>query len=699
MKDFSGAHEPSLLLGGVPMVAQGFTWSLIPGPYPYETTITVPKGALSDAVAALTNPTYIELRVWGGVEPNYKTDLFRIENIYIEKGDEIDDYHVAWRIADQRWALRGRKIYCSYNKTRVKNQVGFTVTSPPNDPASLRAYVDTYAIGRYLPWSVNSDGLPYTVAEILAMELKKQGIDAPEQSNFRMSYYVENVEYHGADVYSVIADLLAKSRLNLGIKLDGSLELYSLDFFDESEVYLLKTIVQTKKTSPGRLWRQDLKRVRPPFVSVLFEKKRETWVTASQSSETIGNNPLPVVPNSIWTQMDIDDRRAIGCENVVRVPYPLEYNGKRFQIGEYVPFWKFLAALGITETDVQTRWFGNTLEMYLAYIFTAQSGGVQLESNYNLAAQICGAIRGHYRRVYQIDPYHMDRIERWETRQVSVIDTYSRFTPPSPLYADYCIVPKVRTPSVAKRTASWTHLAYNWLVNTEDAKREKATAGTVRVVSQPLGVFEVSYPPDIFGAVAEIIPSAVNNLPSIVPGISAGWLSASLATLHNMDTVLSIVWAVDERDKFDSPKKYFRVSCDYNKYPATGPAIEFVSNLEYARYAVDRPSENITSGEPINKGILEGLAMMESAKIYNQYLDRVVGLVVFPGKYDFRLTGNCKAVSYSFTEGRGLETIIDLRDIPPTPRTEQRLSQSEINYIHRHVTKADERSQAAGGLQ
>ena len=690
-------NEPNIRINNVPLIEQDFAWSLIPGAYPFEEAIIVPKGDLNDALKVMPNPVSLEMKVWGGTG-EYDEKQIKFEQLYLIEPREIDDYNVSWRLADKRWAWRGKKIFCSYNKTRLKNQVGLgSIDALPTDPAALRQYWDTFAQGRYLPWSVKQDGMPYTIAEILIQELFAQEIvvDADDTQGHGI-YFLENVEFQGVDIYHFISEMLRKSRLELGIFQDGRLELYSIDFFDEQKDQDLLTLLsQKERTEPGRLFRSEMSRVRPKNISVLFEKKCETWLITSSSEDLAPNQRLPLSPHGPILQSDIDDRRAIACENVIRIPYPIysSIDYRIYQIGEYIPIWKYIRALGLTDIEVRELWFSSLLEQRLAQIFTAAGGGAQLESNYNLAHSIVAVIRAHYRKIYQIEPFFLDRIASWETRRVAVIDNYSHYNPISPLFADYCLVPKVRTPSVAKATAGWQHLAYNWVVNVEDPYRQKPTAGTVYIVSEPFGVFGVAYPQDVDQILQETIPSAIDNLPLIAPGVGNLWTQAHLKPQHTLETIISVVWDVSKNDSYFGAGKYYFIN--FNWANNLGPNISYLSKLEYARMGLAQVGSDIDVTVPLNDNMIRTFAMSESVKLMNQFRDRVVGLITFAGfgPVPLKLYGNMKSLTYSFSRARGLETILDMREIPFDPSIEQLVNQNEINFLHRHVTRADDKNQ------
>jgi len=90
---------------------------------------------------------------------------------------------------------------------------------------------------------------------------------------------------------------------------------------------------------------------------------------------------------------------------------------------------------------------------------------------------------------------------------------------------------------------------------------------------------------------------------------------------------------------------------------------------------------------PQNKGVLEAIAQSESAKILNQYRDRLHGLATLAGFVNIEIQGHIRAITYSFTPTSGLETTIDMRNTVPFKIKEEFLSQKQIDYLRRQVPK------------
>lgn len=696
-------RTPLLTIGGIAIPGTGFRWALQSGVLPYMTSQIVPKGAINDFLSQIQNPTTIRLEATGGTTG--QPDLFvkEFNGIYLVEPKAIDDWHVSWTIADARWAWRGKKMYYSYNKTRVKNAFVSGISAGETDPVILRQPYDLFGTGRYLPWSIKGSEKPYNMREILEIELGKAGI-LFDSNQFvdQGAYVIENIEGNGIDIYSGLANLLARSRLNLGIRENGHVYVFSLDYFDTNQIDAVYLQQASQKTKPGTLYKQDLKRIRPNRVVVKFERKVETRVISTDRDDTLGPKLIPYTNPPVWNQIDIDERRIIGCENVLPIPYPITIDGVERQIGEWIPLKRYISAITppILDSDIRTYYFynGDRLKRRYAKLIEIATGSPPSQANEQYASHIVGTIISHYRRTYKIDPYWVDRMLSWDARRVSVIDNYSHYSPVSPLWIDYCAIPTMRHPALAKRTALWDEHATNWIVSQRDASREKPSPGSISIVNQPLGIFQISFPPMIDMIFKQIIPSALDPIP--YPSLTKAAYSlekCSLISAHTMEALISVVWAVDRYDDFagNSGKKYWSIPLDFGNLGGVGPEIEYLSNSEWARMPIreiknEAPINN--QEKPINEGTLDALAKVEAGKLINALKDRTSGVVTLAGYVPVALTGNIKAVIISFT-GAGLETTLDLMEIPPAPTLEQALPQSMIDYLYRHVSRADEKAE------
>ena len=691
---------PKITIGGVPIDEQNFSWMLTAGVLPHYADFIVRKGPRSEQIAELANPTYLEVEVFGGINGTPELSVLRFEKIYIQQPKEIDDFWVQWQIADVRWSFRGRKITKSWNKTRQQNEFGLTSSSPSTDPAFLREQFDKFKTGRYIPWSVKVDGSAYTVYEMLIEVFDELGISYTlDPDGINKSYIEENIEYHSVDVYKVLADLCSMSRLNIGIEENGDLYAYSVDIFDENPQLALATEQNKSKTGPGKIYRQDLKRIRPSRITVRFEKKQEVRLIATPALVESISNPNPIrtpitlsrLQESGLSFSDFENRKVIGCINVIRVPFPVSIAGRNYNIGEFAAFDEYIQALNIEEEDIQKFWFSDMLAFYIDLQLQG-AGGASLEVDLT-ARQIASAIKNSYRQLYMIDPYFMDEVEKWEAQRCTVIDNYSKTSPPSPLWADYAIIPNTRPPKFARNIDLWSVRSQNWLVNDYDPNREKPTPGTISMVNQPLGVFRVNYPVDVDRVVNRIVPSAIDNPAQITPAADRQiFKQTKLAPKHTLETLISVVFATDSTRNFSGSSKYISFPYEFTNFgPALGPEIEFLNKRDYAR--IPSPSADVQDDAVYNYDILSAIAQSASARVIYQFQDRIVGAVKIAGfQTDIRIDGNIKSIAYTFDSNQGANTVVDMREIPPEPTLEQMVDQQTIAYLHRQITRGGESS-------
>lgn len=745
-----GFKDPKITIGGVSFISQNFNWGLIPGAKPYITNIMIPRGGLSDRLRRVKNPTNIKIEVYGGLRGKADKETIEIDDVFLIQPKAINAINDYWQIADKRFAWRGEKLFFSYNMTRQKNDFIRTVSTKnvKNDPGEIRKTIDRYSSGRYIPWTVKEDGTPYSMLEIIYTEIVQRFQIPINKQSFlseNISYTVENVEYQGVDVYEGINSLLSRSRLSLGLNLKGEFEVYSVDFFDNSSQSVKRYLSGLKRVTPSELYDQELKRIRPRYINIHFEKKVETKLVAStsedQPAKTQGGNidgtiePLPLEANPpSYTQKNIEDRQVIGCENVIPVPYPRALDGgkKLYNIGEYVPMWKYLKSLGLTDQDVRTYFFSDQL----AYIIALKNKtAAEIDLNrLSLSFHIASTIKKHYRQTYQIDPYYMDRIKKWETKRTGIVDNYSRFSSPSPVWSDYAYLPNTRVPMLAKKYITSSAGQYqNIYVDQFDPDRENVTPASLQMVNQPLGIFRIAFPGDIHKNIQQFVPSAI--VPATNPYVSISSVTAIntnivLSPFHTMESLISVVWNVDRFDKYGSrneiynnllslhqkgvevdaellnqgslnilDSKYKSITLDYSTKGGEGPTIEYLSKLDYARYKFPEIAEGgqLKQSEPQNIGNLEAIAQAEGGKLINQYIDRVSGHTEYAGAITgpLKLVGNITSIVYSFSNEKGLTTKISFAEHTPTPTMQQQLPQSVLNYLERQVTRAEDQNTIA----
>lgn len=668
---------------------------------PYITHFTVPRASLP-ALRALDPITTIEMTFYGSTQGKLGITQLVIDRVWIIEIKEVDQYWGNVVIADTRWGMRGRKVTCGYNLTRIRNEKQKAPIPADSSPARLSQNFRIYSKGRYLPWSVRPDGQPYTMREIVQIELAKWGLNVNYQlGDDEGSFVVENVELDNIDVYTGLAELLRRSRLQIGIMPNADLYVYSLDWYDKNLMQNLpRDFNKYDNLSPARINFSEKRNSRPNAVYVRFTKKQEVRFVATKidniANFEFNEVPIPLSPTLYYGQSDIDNGRVIGCQNVIQVPVPLTigswvFGTREVNIGEYIPMDIYLDAIGLSEDVVRTLWFSNQLETFYARKLELAAGGTISLTERVFATQIVAAIRAHYRQTYQIDPFWMDRIATVENRRVTIIDSFSGYTPPSPVFADFCTILKIRNPVVANGTGSWQENSYNWFVDESDPYRTRPIAATVSVINPQLGIFQIYPQFDTFGTVAKIIPCAVENMPKMAPfSTNPLWQAANLFPTFSAETIMSVTWRANKAGVYDSNEKYHTVSVNLGSDAGVGPPIEYLSNLEFGRYAVREYNENGT--ERTNPDIcanladVEAIATSEAKKIVNSYKDRITGIITIHGIFPGRLSGHMQYISYDWREGSGFSTTVDLRGAPPSPTLFETLPPSTLAIVKKQVT-------------
>lgn len=686
--------NPKLTLGGIPAIEQNFVWLKTPGITPYTTNIRFPKQFLP-AINALSNPTDLVINVKGGVgvqNLGQDNDIV-IKNVFVHEAKETTEFHVSVSVSDMRFQFRGAKTFFNYNETRITNDVAVInptqlTASLDTNPAALRAPFDTFFTGRYVRSSVNANGTPVPFSVIMKNELAKKGVNIALPGNIsQFDYVMDNVRSEGEDFYSSISSLLARTRMQLGIRLDGTLELYPIDFFDLTTHQSLIDLGKRRKSQAGELYIENKRRTRPSKVFVRFEKMQETLIKLEDTPSVVRNDTgkpnrkltaTDVTENNFTNQQQIAQRFSIACTNVVQANFvPLSFLNL-YNVGEYVEIKEYLGLFGLSEDLMRNQYFGDLLVMELNFFLS--SGPIE---DFALAGAIAANIKNSYRQLFMIDPFHMDRIKKLEAKRVSVVDIFSGTRPPSPLFQDYTIVPRVKDIRQVRGQTSNNRMTKSVRVDSFDPLRNKQTLGTVRVVNPELGIFRVSYPPVTDSTIMETIPSALEIDCAINPTVGNAFLAeAILDKNHTMETLMSVIWNYDENGEFDSKEKYHEIEYDFRTASplfgsSEGPPVTFLCNREYARF--DR------NNKLLNSEMILAIASAEMSKIMHRFRDRVAGHMSLPEFIDFPLTGNCNSIGFILSPVTGLSTDFDFSSPSFDPQIEQAIPENVRAYLYRQL--------------
>lgn len=714
--------NPNIRINNVPILEQNFVWKRTSGVEPYFGSFQ-----LSKTQSILLGQTdYENAKIKIEIEAGFNKGAFlnqEISGLYLIEPKSYSQVVDTWIVTDSRYRLKDQLITCYYNKTVIKNEQNTGTVPESGKPSELRQDFDLFSVGRYCPWSVKADGKPYSVFEILQIELTKCGLTVEPLVNTDESYIIENIEFICVDSYRVIASLLEMSRLNMSINFDGSVYVYSIDEYNINDLDWIKDKQLTRSQQCNRVFLQDRRRIRPKKIEIMFEAKEELWVTyqSTENFENVGIDPVPIqAKESVWDDEDVQMGRVISCENVIPIPTPTTFNGKNYTVGQWVPMHIYLQILGITDLQVREQWFSNRLETQISIDMINKSGGSPLQhKDLDYIRLWVGNLKTHYRQSFRIDPYYMNRLASWETRRCAVVDNFSHYSVPSPLFADYSMLGCFRLPSTAKRLTTWNDDMSLWEVNERDPYRLKPTLGSVIAVNAPLGIFKIVYPSTSYSSVLSVYPfsftSAINmgkgsfnNTLSLTPEFLA---KSTIKESFEMQTIISATWYIDPLIDYYNTLGVFGNLTDISEgrrfytfsFPVAGNTsnriVKRLSRAEYARRGVkprivEQDDQTIVSdeylndGTLVNQGLLENIAKGEMHRLLQQYNDFYEGSVQIFGLVDKKLMANMEEIEYTFNEGTGFNSKISFKPVTPY-KLEQKINQDAINFLHRQIQRGD----------
>ena len=699
-------NPPLIKIGHVPISEQMFAWEFTPGPLPYRTHFQF-VNELHDKIKTVKNPTTIQLKCQGSIGQQQQDVNLFIENVFLIEGRQSDKYHWQWEIQDMRFLWRGEKITLKANRTWKVNKFGEGAkTRNKKDPGSLREPFNRFASYRYIPWSVKKDGKPYTALELLKEAFKQLPGVYPSSFPSDNGYISENIAFEEEEPQLVLGTLCNWARCNIGVSLKGVPYVYSID---ELENFSISKFVPIEKQviEGGIIFKEDRSRTRPPAIHVKFRRKEEIIIRLESQNNKYkapDNKPWKLTPTSKIKQKEINEGRAVVCQNIIKLPNDTFINGQWYQRNTYILMKDYLDALKISEELVRKKWFSDLLVIYHA-VLQAPAGNLSAAGGPDPQAMMrVRAIQQHYRRVFQIDPYWVQRWESWENKRCTVVDPVSGFSSPSPVWQDFCLIPKIRPPSIkTKQKHLYAVGGYNWILSEKDPDRESPlTVASLRILDQELGIFEIDFPQMINDVIQEIIPSAVTEPPRIAATATLfDWSRVTLRENFELEAIISTVPAVDKKSK-PTEKQFMTVSV-LNSDAGEGPEIEYLSGIEVARYPIDvglsektlglgktslaEAKKAIAADIPTNVSFLVPIAQAEANRMFHGYLDRHSGFSTCAGVdiNKLRLFGQCKGISVSFSRNGGLKTYYNVTT-PPAPRNLQNLLPDHVRrYAYKQL--------------
>lgn len=689
---------------GVPIQEQNISWSQTTGVEPSLGFVIVPL-PIAEQILSQANPVSLIIHQYDtkiSSQDAQKTPIV-FSNLYIINHSFFSEFSIKIHFADVRWLLQGKKVMCAYNLTLLQN--GTAPIIPTTYSAiDLKRLYNSISIGRYVSYSVKDDGTPYTLKEIIEIELKNAGVKLATKISVDMSYIVENIVYDGIDLGQVLNDLLRYGRLQMSVTPEGTMYVYSLSEYEDGMIRWL----QRQYVTAGRIFISNKKRARPRSVKVRFKRKMEVLCCAAPYDKntygkTMGSIPSQFIDNRWVDSTVISNRRAVNCYNVIPLPFEAEYNGETFLQGKYVPVEVFLEINHMTLDDI-TKQSGYYSQDVLITTFMAKSGEERNPTLEHRCAILAATLKEHFRQTYMIDPYIIPHIESWETTSCTIVSTFDNQPSPSTVWGDYCHIGTARNYALAKTTGHdkdfWKHSCFNHDAN------DGTSPAALRVVNHSLGIFKISYATTSGDL---ILPTKVGpNVPiPCASNATVSLIQCYPTENHTLAGIISVVYKTDMVGKYNSPDKYYTL--EYFEDGSGGALLgestiaptesaafdtwEIHPDYEYARYQYYRPMEilysefNTMSYTPLNKSFLTLSGSYEAGNVYNTFKDLYAGSVTLPTlAIDYNLSGNLSLITW-LVSPTSVSTIYNFVDAIPYPTLESKLPQKYIDLLRKQIDK------------
>ncbi|MCB0383799.1 MAG: hypothetical protein KDD43_00295 [Bdellovibrionales bacterium] len=727
-------RKPKIDLGGVYLDAQDISWAMLSGTRSAKMQLTLTKER-ADAIAKLKGPLTLrydldvatlvsgESTGRGSVErgssvatntAKFKVEqrLAEVRNLYLLETKSADDpWWVNVFIGDQRHLWDGRLFSRDYNIHRKTNDIKVVEFGGGTSERKTAANFKRFNNERYVPWSLkqkdkflplstlnlvatSGEGEPWTamgvVRNILEQELElKPGKSGPgkyrfEKKEFDNGYPPENLSWEMESVQGALESVLGQAYANIYQHPDGEIVIY--DVRDRSGINMILQEFQPMEGT-GFPVQQDLSRIRPGKSRSLFRVEREVkWVYKEEADgQTVPDN-LTVF--SLYNVIPVPDE--------IRIKVP---GGKRdvFQKGELVPIEDYIEIIDLLDgpgksrgrtldlSAIRNNWFTNRLEL----IFTQKLSDFEADP---LWVRRIAAIKMHYRQTFMIAPHWMKRIRSWKPERAAVINPQTGTRQPAPVYTNYCEIPSFRMISHKKHIPRTKQkAAYNVTGYSDNIDDAVPSHFTIQILDQELGLFRIDFAQDDQNLVKSIVPSEVDNIPNLTVGSSPAdllWNGAKLKDTHNFATILSVVFAEPNDEE-----RHYVVKKDI---PTGNPKKTHDIKVfrDSARFKwTDKTKATFTQGkikftgdELANGDVIKAIADAEVSRLQAAWEDLTVGVFSQPNwKTKWTPSGSMKSVTIRFSARRGLETVFNMSEKPPSFDIFGRLPQSVRTYLYKQL--------------
>lgn len=700
-------RAPKIEISGIPLAVDRFSWPMMTGSRSAKVSF-ITHVEVSNALARLENPVDLFMDIPISTYPGtIEENQIRFNLLYLlEIKSAPNPFLRTWILGDRRHRWETLKL------TRFYNIHWGAYETRQLQPTAGRKFADFTTIAgiRYAQWSLKEPGggkrpkmaipkeetvgssaergskfVPWTalsiVYDILSNVLKVPEnqivLDGKVPDN---QHQPENLVWDGEDLCTALQNAMNMAEVNMYQHPDGKLHLFSIR--DESAApNVIKQIGQVEGSQHPI--RQNLKRIRPKRVVCYFDREFEIRWNYNETSETGSQNAVGV--------------KSFDLENVVQVPDTFTVKGKKYVKGSWVPIEDYLDALNqdtanpqpqgraINLDELQKLWLGqNKLEFFYCSDF-ALPGQVD-----RLWAQRIGAIRQSYRQIFRIAPYWQKRIRVIRPDRVAILDTVTGTRAPAGVFQDYCEVPTFRAP-VRSRDRSRFKAARNLTNYAGILKDKEPTPAIVRMLDERLGIFRIDFLPDPTFMTLDMVPSQVNDIPSLSVGSPTGtvlWNKATLKPTFDLAVIMSCIFAI--------PNDFDQKHAEILELPNGSDNV--VQHLfirgDNARFGYkdgmtaheDGSKIVITGAEFVNESVVKALAKAETERLKTSWEDRYLGVFSMSGYQNNWLPfAYVNSVQVEYSEQSGLQTVFDMSEPPPPLDLYQFLPQHVKNIVNRPI--------------
>jgi hypothetical protein len=673
-----------IIIDGLPLSsADDVIWELRPGLAPAIAEFTRKREVVEQWLAN-TDGRFVNMEFDGRI----------FKKLRILRPIQIDPWHVTVRVGDRRVRWKNARIFGRFNLRREVNDVLRIVDLLRDVDAvelseqTKKDNLEAIQKQRYRQWSIRTNGEVYTAKTLailcmkaLLIELEEDAGDFDEEGANACpdnGDVPDLQEFIGAKVEESIGPLLQRAELQTTVDEDGKIRFY--------DPYAKPTFPRID-VKAGAYRVPDLSRIQPSEIEcvALVERDRRIVWERTPTQETAPPDKLK--PSS-------DPATRLLCRNVLKLPLDTTIYGIVYKIGTWVPIEDALAGWGIPEADVRALWFfgGEGLKYkYARRISTL--GKVYYDPSWLRRVQ---SILSCYRQTFQLDKSLLDMVRSWNTETVSIIDPVSHKRQPTPVFMQwYDLFPA--SPLIAKNgpvdkcgenLSSFTDKVDGFERSLLPASYEAAPASATMENPVDIGIFRITMLQSIDGAVAERIPSNVDNELNIFdPGVRQQLQFTTknmrLSSGFRLEVIISTIEGApnsDEDDPVRAKKLFYRKKFVGFEKGGGGKVTIFV------RQDTARIDEN---GNMVNGDQMDAIMSAEATACRRSYDDRPVGTPTFPhdAADDWKLRGHLRAIRFIRSKNGATSVIVDATEPEVQINPIRYMPQSVRQFLQRAIPK------------